>query len=109
MSQVHVDSVEAYITFLDRHPSEAGALFNTILINITGFLRDPRPGRRSASTSLPDCSRRRNRPARSGSGRPDAPRGRRRTRWAIMLAEELGERRCSVGVKIYGTDWTRSR
>ena len=40
LSQLHIDDVEAYMVRLDRHPEEAQALFNTILINVTSFFRD---------------------------------------------------------------------
>jgi two-component system CheB/CheR fusion protein len=41
LSQLRIDSLDAYIRHLDRHPEEAEALFDTLLINVTSFFRDP--------------------------------------------------------------------
>jgi len=40
MSQVGVADYKAYLDYLQLHPEEFVALFNTILINVTGFFRD---------------------------------------------------------------------
>ncbi|GAB1640839.1 CheR family methyltransferase [Krasilnikovia sp. MM14-A1259] len=40
MSQVGVDDYQDYLDYLQVHPDEFTALFNTILINLTGFFRD---------------------------------------------------------------------
>jgi two-component system CheB/CheR fusion protein len=104
MSQVHVDGVEAYITFLDRHPSEAGALFNTILINITGFLRDSEAWKALGEYVI---ARLLTTAESTGTVRvwsAGCSTGEEAYSVAIMLAEQLGERRGSVDVKIYGTD-----
>ncbi|HEX8465785.1 MAG TPA: CheR family methyltransferase, partial [Abditibacterium sp.] len=41
MEDVGITSFLAYIGFLEAHPNEFTALFNTILINVTSFFRDP--------------------------------------------------------------------
>src|ERR1041384_2871771 len=41
MAQVDVDNYQDYLDHLQVHPDEFTALFNTILINVTGFFRDP--------------------------------------------------------------------
>src|SRR5215831_14776947 len=40
MAQVSSDSYADYLDFLQVHPDEFTALFNMILINVTGFFRD---------------------------------------------------------------------
>jgi len=40
MYQVGVDEYDRYIEYLELHPDEFTALFNSILINVTGFFRD---------------------------------------------------------------------
>jgi len=40
MSQVHAPDFDAYSGYLRQHPEEHVALINTILINVTGFLRN---------------------------------------------------------------------
>ena len=41
MQTVNLDSFVDYLDFLEVHPEEFSQLFNTILINVTAFLRDP--------------------------------------------------------------------
>lgn len=41
MQQVSITSFEDYTDFLEVHPEEFAQLFNTILINVTDFFRDP--------------------------------------------------------------------
>src|SRR5215475_9749087 len=53
MSQVHVDSFAAYSNFLDATPNEHVTLFNTILINVTTFFRDPDAWKALASEVVP--------------------------------------------------------
>jgi len=38
---VSMDSYDGYQAYLETHPEEFGLLFNTILINVTSFFRDP--------------------------------------------------------------------
>ena len=86
-------------------PDEFGPLFDTILINVTSFFRDPPAWeylRREDPAADPARSRRRT--SRSASGAPAAPRARRRTRLAMLLAEALGEEEFRQRVKIYATD-----
>ena len=40
MQAVHADDWQAYRAYLEEHPDEFAELFNTILINVTGFFRD---------------------------------------------------------------------
>src|SRR5919108_3458485 len=53
MSQVQVDSFAAYAQFLDANPHEHIALFNTILINVTSFFRDPEAWNALAKDVIP--------------------------------------------------------
>ncbi|HZI74723.1 MAG TPA: hypothetical protein VFD73_12035, partial [Gemmatimonadales bacterium] len=41
MDSVGVQSFGNYLEYLEAHPGEFNALFNVILINVTGFFRDP--------------------------------------------------------------------
>ena len=56
MHEVGIDRFVAYQDFLEVDPDEFGFLFNTILINITGFFRD------TAGVGVPRC--------RGGAGDP---------------------------------------
>jgi two-component system CheB/CheR fusion protein len=41
MEAVGVDTFPAYVDYLELHPAEFPQLFNLLLINVTGFFRDP--------------------------------------------------------------------
>jgi two-component system, chemotaxis family, CheB/CheR fusion protein len=41
MQQIGADSFDYYLDYLQVHQDEVAALFNTILINVTSFFRDP--------------------------------------------------------------------
>ena len=41
MGEVGVGSYEEYVDYLQLNPEEFAELFNTLLINTTGFFRDP--------------------------------------------------------------------
>jgi two-component system CheB/CheR fusion protein len=41
MEEVGVDSYDGYLDYLEVQPDEFPELFNTILINVTAFFRDP--------------------------------------------------------------------
>src|SRR3954453_18470243 len=41
MQAVGVQNFDDYVDYLELHPGEFEALFNTILINVTTFFRDP--------------------------------------------------------------------
>ena len=80
METIEVASFGDYVDYLEVHPDEYEQLFNTLLINVTEFFRDPPPG----STCGPPRSPRSSRPSataiRSGSGARGARAATRRTR-----------------------------
>jgi two-component system CheB/CheR fusion protein len=41
MADARIKSLRQYRDYLDAHPEEFALLFNTILINVTAFFRDP--------------------------------------------------------------------
>ena len=51
MSEVGVERYKDYIDYLELHAGEFGELFNALLINVTGFFRDPRHGSISPTRS----------------------------------------------------------
>ncbi|HEX6750468.1 MAG TPA: CheR family methyltransferase [Longimicrobium sp.] len=104
MGEVGVDDYAAYRTYLEAHPEEFTALFNTILINVTGFFRDPEAW---------DVLVREHLPALIARKRPSEPfrvwsagcaSGEETYTLAIVLAEALGLDRFRDQVKIYATD-----
>jgi chemotaxis protein methyltransferase CheR len=53
MSQVRADDFVAYAKYVGENPNEHVALFNTILINVTGFFRDPEAWKVLAADVIP--------------------------------------------------------
>ncbi|GIJ44543.1 chemotaxis protein CheR [Virgisporangium aliadipatigenens] len=104
MSQIHVPDYAEYLDYLQVHPEEFTALFNTILINVTGFFRDAEAWDHLRTDVLPSML--------AGKG-PDAPlrvwsagcaSGEEAYSLAILLAEALGPDQFRTRVKIYATD-----
>jgi len=104
MAQVDVDNYQDYLDHLQVHPDEFTALFNTILINVTGFFRDPDAwdylGRDVLSELL--ASRPADAPIRVWSA--GCASGEEAYTLAISLAEKLGPEALRDRVKIYATD-----
>src|SRR5690349_3283092 len=53
MSEVGVDRYEDYIDYLELHAEEFAELFNTLLINVTGFFRDAQTWKHMSNGILP--------------------------------------------------------
>ena len=105
MGEWGVDRYEDYVDHLELHPEEFAALFNTILINVTGFFRDPATWEYVARRVVPElvalapagrAAARLVRWLRVGRGGLHASRWCSRARWA--------RRRSVDRVKIYATD-----
>jgi two-component system CheB/CheR fusion protein len=104
MAEVAVEDFGRYQTFLEAHPGEFTALFNTILINVTGFWRDP-----DAWSVLV----REHVPALVGGEDAEWPvrvwsagcaSGEETYTLAMVFAEAMGTERFRQRVKIYATD-----
>jgi two-component system CheB/CheR fusion protein len=104
MAEVEVDGFGAYQGFLEAHPGEFTALFNTILINVTGFWRDADAWSALMRDHIPDMV---------GDVDSDAPirvwsagcaSGEETYTLAMVFAEALGPERFRQRVKIYATD-----
>ncbi|MBV9047333.1 MAG: PAS domain-containing protein, partial [Solirubrobacterales bacterium] len=103
MTDVGVQGYEEYIDYLELHPEEFAALFNTILINVTSFFRDPPMWEYLAGEVVPAFK---NRP---GDGPIRAwcagcASGEEPYTLAMVLARVLGDKEFQDRVKIYATD-----
>ena len=54
MQDLAITSYSEYVDYLQFHPDEFTALFNTILINVTSFLRDREPWEALRERILPE-------------------------------------------------------
>ncbi|GAB6983807.1 CheR family methyltransferase [Nocardioides pyridinolyticus] len=103
METVGLQGYEEYLDHLLLHPDEFTQLFNTILINVTSFYRDPDAWQYLQEELLPDLLRRREgRPIRVWSA--GCASGQEAYSLAMVLAELLGLDEFRERVKIYATD-----
>jgi len=104
MMQVRAESVSAYSRLLDDNDGEHVALFNTILINVTGFFRDPDAWKVLAEDVVPrlvtDAADSRSLRIWSAG----CSSGEEAYSLAMLLAERLGTPADNYTIKIYGTD-----
>jgi two-component system CheB/CheR fusion protein len=104
MQDVGAAGWDAYRDFLSEHPEEYVELFNTILINVTGFFRDRETWELVASDVIPRLldERPTETPLRIWSA--GCASGEEPYTIAMLLVEALGEEDFKRRVKIYATD-----
>jgi two-component system CheB/CheR fusion protein len=104
MDAVNIASYSEYEDYLEVHPEEFAALFNTILINVTAFFRDAASWEYLAEHVLPRLL------ARKEGGAPirvwsaGCASGEEAYTLAMLLAEAVGIDAFRDRVKIYATD-----
>jgi two-component system, chemotaxis family, CheB/CheR fusion protein len=104
MEEVGIDSHPAYVDYLEVHPDEFVFLFNTILINVTAFFRDPASWQFLGEEIIPGLLE------TIGDSSPvrvwcaGCASGEETYTLAMVLAEALGEQQYLDRVKIYATD-----
>jgi two-component system CheB/CheR fusion protein len=101
MQAVDIEDFDAYLDYLQVHPDEFSALFNTILINVTSFFRDAEVWEALTATVLPELALG-DGPIRVWSA--GCASGQEAYTIAIALAETLGLDAFRERVKIYATD-----
>jgi two-component system, chemotaxis family, CheB/CheR fusion protein len=104
MQAVGADGYLGYLDDLEVDPEEFTHLFNTILINITGFFRDPPAWEYPRAEILPllAAERRDGEPIRVWSA--GCSSGEEAYTLAMAMAEALGPEAVREQVKIYATD-----
>jgi two-component system CheB/CheR fusion protein len=104
MAQIGVASYPEYLDHLEMHGDEFTALFNTILINVTGFFRDPEAWDHLRRDVLPPllAARPPGQPLRVWSA--GCASGEEAYTLAMVFAELLGPAEFRDRVKIYATD-----
>jgi two-component system CheB/CheR fusion protein len=104
MQTVGAEDWEAYRTYLSEHPEEFVELFNTILINVTGFFRDRETWDVVASEVVPRLIDERPTEAPLRIWSAGCASGEEPYTIAMLLVEALGEEAFKRQVKIYATD-----
>ncbi len=104
MQTISVESYAEYLDYLEVHPDEFVELFNTILINVTTFFREPPAWEYIANEIIPIIVNRKNlgKPIRIWSA--GCASGEETYTIAILLAESLGMEEYSQRVKVFATD-----
>jgi two-component system, chemotaxis family, CheB/CheR fusion protein len=104
METAGVTGVDRYREFLDTHPDEFKALFNTILINVTSFFRDRDVWDALRDDVLPQliAAREPGEPIRIWSA--GCASGQEPYSVVVLLAEALGIDAVRERVKVYATD-----
>ena len=104
MQSINISSYVDYLDYLQLHQEEFTALFNTILINVTGFFRDPDAWSHMQNDAIPAvlAARKASDPIRVWSA--GCASGEEAYSMAILLAELMGPEEFRDRVKIYATD-----
>ncbi|HEU4702252.1 MAG TPA: CheR family methyltransferase [Conexibacter sp.] len=104
MDAVEVGDYLAYVDHLEVHPEEFAYLFNTILINVTAFFRDPPAWDCLMNEVIPLLLERKGSEASLRVWCAGCASGEEAYSVAIALAEALGDQEFLRRVKIYATD-----
>jgi two-component system CheB/CheR fusion protein len=104
MDAIECNSYGDYLDYLEVHPEEYQELFNTLLINVTEFFRDPPAWEHLRADVLPEllAAKDGDEPIRVWSA--GCASGQEAYTVAIILAERLGDEAYLERVKIYATD-----
>ena len=104
MHEIDIEAFSDYQDYLEVHPEEFNSLFNTILINVTSFFRDPESWELLAEEVVPRIVER-----TSGRGpmrlwSVGCASGEEAYTLAMTIAEAVGHEGLRARVKIYATD-----
>ena len=104
MAQIGIADYAEYLDHLELHSDEFTALFNTILINVTGFFRDPEAWDHLVGEVLPALLATKGPDDRLRVWSAGCASGEEAYTLAVVLAELLGVTAFRDRVKIYATD-----
>jgi len=104
MQAANVEDYAGYSDYLEAHPSEFTLLFNTILINVTNFFRDPEAWEYLAADIIPRVLQSLEGDAFVRVWSAGCSSGEEPFSLAMLLAEALGLDAFRERVKIYATD-----
>jgi two-component system CheB/CheR fusion protein len=98
------DGYSGYREYLAANDDEFGELFNTILINVTGFFRDPLAWEYVRDEIIPRLAQARGAGDQIRVWSTGCATGEEAYTVAMLLAEEIGDDEFRSRVKIYATD-----
>ena len=103
-----VDELADYVKLLHRNPPEVEALYHDVLINVTGFFRNPGVFESLREVVYPKLLLERNLSEAVRVWVPGCSTGEETYSHAIALVEILSELRVEVPIQIFGTDLSES-
>jgi chemotaxis methyl-accepting protein methylase len=104
MQAVNIEGFPEYLDYLEVHPEEFVALFNTVLINVTSFFRDEPTWKFLAEVVCRRSLAAKRKTCRFAPGAPAAPRERKLTPSLCSWLKRLAKTGFITKVKIYATD-----
>jgi two-component system CheB/CheR fusion protein len=104
MQSLNIENFAEYLDYLEVDPDEFNHLFNTILINVTGFFRDASAWEYLAEQVLPNLVKNKKNGETIRIWSAGCASGEEAYTLAILLAEILGIEEFRQRVKIYATD-----
>ena len=104
MEVAGIESYQGYCDYLEAHPQEFTQLFNTILINVTSFFRDPQTWEFVVSDIVPRILQSREGDASIRVWSAGCSSGEEAYTLAMILADALGPDQFRDRVKVYATD-----
>ena len=104
MQTAGVDTYEDYRSYLEAEPREFAELLDTILINVTGFFRDPAAWEYLAKEIVPKIVEQKPDGERIRAWSAGCATGEEAYTIAMLFAEALGAEAYAKRVKIYATD-----
>ncbi|MBU4231295.1 MAG: PAS domain-containing protein [Desulfobacterales bacterium] len=99
-----VESLADYVTFLEKHRPEIKKLYEDILINVTGFFREPEAFEALKDLVFPAITRERSPDDPIRIWVPGCASGEEAYSIAISLLELLGDRSANFPVQVFATD-----
>ena len=99
-----VDNLADYVTYLEAHRPEINKLYEDILINVTGFFREPEAFEGLKKLVFPAITRERSPDDPIRIWVPGCASGEEAYSIAITLLEFLGDRSANYPVQVFATD-----
>ena len=108
MLLLKIEQLTHYVRYLKENPTELHALYQDLLINVTGFFRDPEAFAILQKKIFPKLlkERRREKPIRLWV--PGCSTGEEAYSLAICLLEYLGDKAANLPIQIFATDLSES-
>lgn len=103
-----IESLVQYVKFLEQNPAEVGALFEDMLVHVTGFFRDPKVFDTLKQKVLPRIFEQKAPEAVLRVWVPASSTGEEPYSLAITLLEYMNENELNSTVQIFATDISNS-